>query len=282
MRFLAIFAFFAILGLRTQAQGYLKDRNSHSKEICLFGGMSYYIGDLNQTGHYYKYQDPAGGLGFRLNINQRFAFRIQGWVGKVHADDADASSPVQRARNLRFESVIIEGSAQVEFNFLPFKVGSDDFFSPYIFAGIGGFHFNPQGKIGSETYNLQQLSTEGQGTLAKPGSKRYGLTSACIPFGLGFKWSIGRYVGIGIETGIRKTFTDYIDDVSTTYPDPVALNSAQAVLLSDQTLNKDIKVNNAGRQRGDSKTTDWYSFTGVVLSITLPRKEQPCLGVLGR
>lgn len=279
MRILIVFIGINLITFGAYSQGHYKERDTHSKELCLFAGMSYYIGDLNQTGHYYKYQDPAGGIGFRYNLNKRFALRASAWVGKVHADDADSDSRIQRQRNLRFESLIAELSGQVEFNFLPFKVGTEDRFSPYIFIGIGGFHFNPQAKVGSDTYDLRTLSTEGQGTAAKPGSKRYNLTQLSIPFGLGFKWSIGRYIGIGIESGMRKTFTDYIDDVSTTYPDPTALNTPESIFFSDQTLNMDANLSNNGRQRGDSKTSDWYSFTGLILSIRFPAKEVPCLGV---
>jgi hypothetical protein len=278
MRVSALILFFCAIFFNVHAQGHNAERDTHSKEICLFGGMAYYIGDLNQTGHF-MYQDPAGGLGFRYNLNSRFAIRANGWIGKVHASDANSSSAIQRQRNLSFESWIEEGSGQVEFNFLPFQIGTDDFFSPYIFGGLGVFHFNPKGKIGSDMYDLRALSTEGQGTAAKPGTKRYALTGMTIPFGLGFRWSIGKYFGIGLEWGMRKTFTDYIDDVSTTYPDPAALNSAQAIVLSDRTLNKDVNISNVGRQRGDSKTTDWYSFTGIILSFTLPEKEVSCLGV---
>ncbi|MBI2272035.1 MAG: hypothetical protein HYU69_16975 [Bacteroidetes bacterium] len=280
MRILILFCllFFYISFQGLNAQGFTKKRDSGSKELCLYGGMAYYIGDLNQTGHF-MYQDPAGGLGFRYNINSRFALRANAWVGKVHASDANSNSAVQRQRNLSFESLIIEGSGQAEFNFYPFKIGTDEFFSPYIFIGIGGFHFNPQAKIGSDKYDLRQLSTEGQGTAAKPGSKRYKLTQVIIPFGLGFRWSIGRHVGIGFEWGMRKAFTDYIDDVSTTYPDAAALNSPEAIVLSDRTLNKDPNISNIGRQRGDSKNQDWYSFTGIILSFTLPQKEAPCAGV---
>lgn len=260
------------------AQGRYKARDTHSKEIIAFAGMAYYIGDLNQTGHF-KYQDIAGGLGFRYNLNARFALRATAFIGKVHASDEKSTSFVQRQRNLSFESWIQEVSAQTEFNFLPFQIGTTDMFSPYIFLGIGGFHFNPKAVIGSDKFELRTLSTEGQGTAAKPGSKRYLLTGVTIPFGLGFRWSLGKHIGLGVEWGIRKTFTDYIDDVSTTYPDATALNDPMAITLSDRSLNKDPNISNIGRQRGDSKSTDWYSFTGIILSITLPEKEPGCTGV---
>jgi len=263
---------------RALAQGINNDRNAHNKEICIFGGISYYIGDLNQTG-YFMYQDPAAGLGYRYNFNKRFALRANAWMGKLHATDANSGSAIDRQRNLSFHTLIEEANMQIEFNFLPLKGGTDDFFSPYIFAGIGIFHFNPQAEYNGQTYDLRNLSTEGQGTAANPGSKRYNLTQACIPFGMGFKWALGKYFGIALESGMRKTFTDYLDDVSTVYPDPAALNSPAAVALADPSLNKDPKISNVERQRGNSKSKDWYNFTGIVISITLPRKDLPCLGV---
>jgi len=260
------------------AQVSAPDRDSQSNEIILLAGISFYIGDLNQTG-YFKYQDPAGGLGYRHNINKRFAIRAQGLYANVHASDADSDDPVQRERNLSFKSVILEGSAQMEFNFLPFKLGTDYFFSPYLFLGLGGFHFNPKAALNGTWYALQPLSTEGEGTAADPGSKRYSLNSVCIPFGIGFRWSLGKYFGIGIESGMRKTFTDYLDDVSGTYPNPVYLNSAAAVALSDRSLNREPGISDLGRQRGNSTTTDWYNYTGIVISIRLPKPNVPCLGV---
>lgn len=260
------------------AQGRTFDKDSHTRELVLMGGISFYIGDLNQTG-YFNYQDPAAALAFRYNINKRFALRVQGLYGHVHASDADNADPINRDRNLSFHSVIIEGAGIAEFNFLPFKLGTDDLFTPYIFAGIGGFHFNPQAEYAGVTYNLRDISTEGEGTLADPGSKRYKLNVICIPFGMGFKWSLGKYIGIGIESGMRKTGTDYLDDVSTVYPNSKYLNRPAAVYLSDPSINKDPNVSNGGRQRGNSTTKDWYNFTGVTVSIRLPKKSLPCLGV---
>ena len=261
-----------------KGQGKFYDQDLPSSELCVYTGMSFYIGDLNQTG-YFRYQDPAVGAGFRYNFNKRFAIRLNGMVDKIHANDADSPDLVQRQRNLGFRSWVEELSAQIEFNFLPFKVGSDDIFCPYIFLGAGGFHFNPQGTLNGKWYDLQPLSTEGQGTAASPGTVRYPLQSLCLPFGMGFKWSLGKYVGIGIESGMRKTYTDYLDDVSTVYPDPSKLGNPLSVAFSNRSLNQIKGFSYAGRQRGNSTTTDWYNFTGVVISIKLPKKEPKCTGV---
>jgi hypothetical protein len=269
---------FLLIVFFASAQGYNRSREGKSQDICLYGGLSYYIGDLNQLGHF-RYLDFAGGLGYRFNLDPRFALRGNIWLGKLRASDADDSSPVQRNRNLSFQSWIGEVSVQAEFNFLPFKIGTQDLFAPYIFLGVGAFRFNPYTTVGGRDYDLRPLSTEGQGTTYAPGVSRYSLTQFTIPFGLGFKWSVAKHLGIGVEWGMRKTFTDYIDDVSTTYPEPTALNSVIAMQLSNPTLNSDPTIDYAGRQRGDSKSTDWYNYTGVVISITLPQREPNCTGV---
>ena len=260
------------------AQASLYDRDTKSSELCLYGGISFYIGDLNRTG-YFRYQDPAAGIGYRYNFHKRFALRLNGMFDKIHASDADNPDPVERQRNLSFRSNVEEISAQIEFNFLPFKIGSTDYFAPYIFIGLGGFHFDPQAEYEGKWYYLQSLSTEGEGTAADPGTKRYPLYSVCVPFGMGFKWSLGRYIGIGIESGMRKTATSYLDDVNGVYPNPALLSSPVAVALSNRTLNPDPNVNYTGRMRGVGTGTDWYNFTGIVISIKFPKKEPPCPGV---
>jgi len=84
-----------------------------------------------------------------------------------------------------------------------------------------------------------------------------------VPFGFGFKYSLSKRIGLNFEWGMRKTFTDYIDDVSKTYylkgeninPD----NGAE--LLSDPTLNHQPNM-----QRGEEKNFDWVAYAGLTIS----------------
>ena len=130
--------------------------------------------------------------------------------------------------------------------------------SPYIFGGVGVFFFNPK----SNGVALRDLGTEGQ-NVGFEGRKKYNLYSFSIPFGFGVKISLNSRLGFGFEWGLRKTFTDYIDDVSTTYYlDGANIDPANtAMYLSDPTgLHKPYM------QRGNPKTNDWYAFTGISLS----------------
>jgi hypothetical protein len=122
---------------------------------------------------------------------------------------------------------------------------------------------------------LQPLSTEGQGTSAKPGTRKYRLVQVSIPFGAGFKLNLSERIDLSMEWGMRKTFTDYLDDVSTVYPDPTILDTEKGSIsaaMSDRTGS----TNNVGRQRGNSKNKDWYCFTGVVLGFKFREPAQKC------
>lgn len=130
----------------------------------------------------------------------------------------------------------------------------------YAFVGVGVFYFDPKTTYKGTTIRLQPLGTEGQGLI--PSRNRYSLVQLCIPVGIGFKYTIDRTWGVGLELGIRKTFTDYIDDVSTTYFDfnnyPNANQDAAA--LSDRSNQSDPVVTTPGEQRGDPRDKDSYMF----------------------
>ena len=210
---------------------------------------------------------PAGGLLYRYNFNRRFSVRGNLLYCNVKADDAKSKSLLQQQRNLSFKSYIIETSGQLEINYLEYKAGSDKYIaSSYIFIGLGAFFFQPKAHYNNDWVKLQPLRTEG---------KKYNLAQVAIPMGMGFKWNVGRKTSITIEGGMRKTFTDYIDDVSTVYLNSSAY-SGTAAALSDRSnyVNKSIK--NTGRQRGNSKNKDWYGFVGLSISFQIYEMGDPC------
>ena len=126
-------------------------------------------------------------------------------------------------------------------------------------------------------YNLQPIGTEGQGS-AFSDEKTYSLTQFSIPFGVGLKVNTSKNIGINFEWGLRKTFTDYLDDVSGKYADPFLLGSEKgpvAVGLADKSL-KPETGGNTGRGRGNSYNKDWYSFAGVIITFKLRGNENQC------
>ena len=240
-------------------------------ELGITAGVTYYLGDLNPSKHFLL-SKPAGGIIYRYIMNERWAIKMNGIYGTLQGDDI--KSKFNAERNLRFKSSLLEFSPQLELNFLPYKTGNkeENYFTPYIFAGISVFSFNPKAQYEGEWYELKPLGTEGQGT-AESDLKPYSLTTISFPFGLGFKYSLGENLCTGLEWGLRKTTTDYIDDVSTIYPDPnilIAENGVVSAYFSDPSANELGQPNDhVGTQRGNSKTKDWYSYTGLFITFKI-------------
>lgn len=232
-----------------------------------WAGISYYFGDLNTSYNLSKPQFAAGMVA-RYNFNNRLALKFSGNYGYILADDADSKNIYERARNLSFESPIIDASAQFEFNFLPYVHGSqDEYFTPYLFGGLSAFYFNPQAELNGEMHELRALGTEGQFK-----GEEYFSVQGALNLGIGLKLDINYEWSLNFELSIRQTFTDYLDDVSTVYPDESDLLRARgelAVQLSDRSITipgvVEEPLGEQGRQRGDSSTNDSYLFLGVGL-----------------
>ena len=289
-----IIAFFLLLTPKAEAQRH---------EFGFFLGGDYYLGDLAASQFAGKI-GPNIGLLYRYDFNSRIAARMAGHWGMIYGDSKD-NKPSLQYKNLSFQSSIIDFEMGMEINFLEFSPGSENHnFTPFVFGGLSVFKFNPKAEYQGTLYELQPLGTEGQGTTAYPGKEPYKLMSWSIPFGFGMKWAISHRVNVSIEYGLRKTFTDYLDDVSTQYPDVELLSAekspAAAVLsvrmyegwAADQGLNialgpngqpqskpdytaylEKLKTANEG-QRGNSEDKDWYAIFGLSFTFKIvgPKK----------
>ncbi|MEM8906241.1 MAG: DUF6089 family protein, partial [Bacteroidota bacterium] len=201
----------------------------------------------------------------RYNFNNRLCLKMSANYVSISADDVNSSNSFERARNLNFNSDVFDGTFQFEFNFLPYNHGSrDEFFTPYLFAGFSILHFNPKTELNGETYELRTFGTEGQFR----GEEYYSIAGA-LTTGLGLKIDLSYRWSINIELTTRKLFTDYIDDVSGTYPDMDDLESLRgpiAVALSDRSMTTEgIRIGEEGRQRGNGRQNDNYTTLGIGL-----------------
>ncbi len=247
---------------------------SQAAEIGILGGTSYYLGDLNPNTHFYN--SKFGGSVFyrdQIRKSDRLSLRIQFSYGTVQAFDADSKSYAQINRNLSFQSKIIEFGPMLEINFLPFEIGSKRKpGTPYIFMGISYFKMNPMGQYNDSWIELQSLRTEGQGSEFNS-KKPYKLNQISLPFGVGIKVNITSRISLGLEYGLRKTFTDYLDDVSGNYVHPTILSEINGELsseISDPSLNNQASFSyQNGVSRGNPNTKDWYAFAGITLSYRL-------------
>ncbi len=273
----SLFIVLVVFSLSAFAQN-MNKKAYFQHDVGVFLGGAYYIGDLNSR-HFFMTQ-PGIGAFYRFNYNYRLAFRGGFNIGSVMADDSQTDDPDQLERNLNFKSKMQEFYAQAEFNFWEYRVGHADYiFAPYVFAGVACLHFDPMANIQNTWIQLHGLSTEGQKTSFNK-QKQYKVWQPTIPFGLGFKLSVSKMITIGFEWGPRKTFTDYLDDVSGKYVDPLLLakeKGAIAALMSDRSKVLDHTAN-YGKLRGNPNTKDWYFFYGFVVSVKIKGKPKECKG----
>jgi len=274
------------------------------KEWVLGMGASNFLGDLgglNKVGTHYSYADlefaltrPTASLGYRYRLNKRFASRTDFSFLLVGGNDKLTLEPYRNNRNLNFKSYIFEFATNIEFS-LSFDRHGNRYhikktmlkrykaFSSYyyLFVGVGGFYFNPKGEYGGNWYKLQPLSTEGQGLPG--GAKKYKRVSISIPIGIGARFKLNKKWTVGIEYNFRKTFTDYIDDVSSVYYDKVLLEQhkgAIAVALADPSLGlipgaTSPNGDGTGAQRGNTRDKDSYMNLEIKVGFVIdPRKKR--------
>jgi hypothetical protein len=245
-------------------------------EVGFIGGASYYLGDLNTT--HFNNSLPFGGIVIRKNIDRRFSYKAELLYLNIAADDrVDATDTIAINRGLHFRSSVFELSGQIEFNFLPFEaVNALYTWTPFVYTGLSFFHFNPQAENKDGLWvNLQELGTEGQGSTSFPERKKYPLTQLAIPLGGGLKIAVNPSFNIILEYGVRKTFTDYLDDVSKTYP---LTNGGDISDITNATyeMSDPNGTHIAGDQRGNPDKKDWYSFVGITLSFKLNNQTKGC------
>lgn len=295
--FKVILAIAALCAL-TPAQAQKRPFRGKPIEFGITLGGSNYMGDLSKMVAP-KETHPMGGLICRFNYNDFITLRGTAVFGRISAKDANYSSDAYRARrNLSFRSDLVEFSGTIEYNILGFgETQRSNPASPYLFAGLGVFKYNPLAKFvyhpeadlandpsgatpihdpvlkqfDGQWIELQPLGTEGQETTKFNERKRYALTQLCIPLGVGYKKQFNDVWAWGVEFGVRKTFTDYLDDVSMDYVDEQIVggnNGFLAAALKDRSAEVNQKKFDNGDPRGNKATKDWYMF----LNFTITRK----------
>lgn len=249
---------------------FARSQNLHAD---IFAGVANYQGDLQGKRFTFSQAHPAVGIGLSYDITARLIARTGFTYGTIEGNDQKNSAGKGiELRNLRFKSRIAELQLGLEYNI--FDLGERSF-TPYLFAGVAGYHFNPYttDATGNKVF-LRPLHTEGQGLDAYPDKKQYSLTQFAIPFGGGLKLAINDNLQVGLEIGLRKLFTDYLDDVSTTYADSAILANnvspqAAALAYRGDEIDPSSSYPAEGAQRGNSKYKDWYYFTGLRISYRL-------------
>ena len=267
----------------------------NKKEIMFGVGATQFLGDLggrDQIGTDYSPVDldypstSIGGMvGYRYRFHPYWATTTSFNIGLLKGDDALTREIIRESRNLHFRSIIIELHQRIEVIVLANeKFGNRYSLSRhskkmknhneqlYLFSGVGICYFNPKARYNGSWVALRPLSTEGQGLTDGP--EKVLPVTATIPVGIGFRFGLNRMWRMGIEATYVKTFSDYIDDVSTVYYDRDALLAQvgpEAAYLSNPSSQNSTWFA-AGQQRGD-KQKDAYFYFNVVFARNLTYKD---------
>ena len=220
--------------------------------------------------------------------------KISASIGKVDGADSlitgkGGLEEARKARNLHFRSFIKEAYLSAElYPTALFEYSANDVIykvRPYALLGVGVFQFKPQAQYvkndGSKEWtDLKPLRTEGQGMPNHPDKKEYSLTQINIPYGIGVKYFVTQDFAVSFEIVSRKTFTDYIDDVSTDYignEDFYAYfgQSSDLAAKAVQMANKSAFANGGnyrpgfgvGAKRGTATNNDSYYSSSVKVSM---------------
>jgi hypothetical protein len=201
---------------------------AQNSEIGFGIGTLTYTGDL-ATHYSFKNSQPAVTAFYRSNMSKVISLRTGLVVGGLKASDKNSDDPYNRIRNKSFDILVYDISSVMEYHFLNWRDERRLLrFTPYMYAGLGLFGMSGRQNKTNEFSDVQ----------------------LAIPFGAGVKYVINPLWYLSLEFGMRKTFTDNIDDVS-----------------ASQRNTKDF-------QGGFTFDNDRYFFLGLTLTRTF--YEIPC------
>lgn len=214
------------------------------------------------------------GAFFRHRLNDSYGISSSLTVAKIEGNDALTENLPRHDRNLSFQNIITELSVRGEYYFYTIHdIGNHGRylvnFRPYVFAGFGIFHHAPKAFLEGNKYDLRSLKTEGQ-------NEEYSLVSLSIPFGMGCYFTYKNRFRFSFEMSYRKTFTDYLDDISTDYANESDLESEIAIELAnrnDELASNDVSIDennySPGNKRGDSENKDSFLTSHLGISYVL-------------
>ena len=209
------------------------------------------------------------GVFVKRNNSKNYSTSLQVSYGRISGTDQNFEN--YHWRNLSFYSDIFEVSWQHEFNFRTYGVNVHDHRgTPFLFTGISAFMFNPKVKVDDSEIELRKLGTEGQNI--EGGPRKYRLIQPAFLIGMGYKYNLSKKIEIGLKVGFRKTWTDYLDDVSKQYPDYATLASQNGLATADFS-HREVELGFSpvrdGTMRGDPSLKDWFVFGGITMAYRI-------------
>jgi len=292
-KIISLFFFFSFFNaVHAQHANFNSQRNwsLHKKELQIGIGATQFNGDLGGAegiGRDYSLKDIdwpstgiAGWVGYRQRFHPYFATTSSLCLFNLKGDDQYSEEPMRNARGLHFKSFAIELQQRIEFIFAANEKFGSTFNLPghyskknrsqqyYVFGGLGLCYFNPKARNEAGDWTaLRPLRTENQ-------DKPYSPITLTMPVGIGFRMGVSRMWRVGVELAYVKTFTDYMDDVSTVYADPTDINFSpdpNAAYLSNPVSGNPSFA--PGQKRGDPNQKDAYYHMNIIVTRNLTYKD---------
>jgi len=255
----------------------LQGQKLHSK---IHFGAFYYQGDLSPRPVDMSFGpgNLCWGISTGLNILDWLDVNSRFMMGNISGSDAFAQDLQKRSRNLSFASKLYEFGVFTDVKINQIWKSLDKYkLRLYVTAGLNLIHFNPKANFQGKWVELQPLGTEGQ-LLTSSGRKKYSLFNFSRPVGLIVEFDVSKSIAFGMEVSPRKTWTDYLDDVSTSYvnyDEMVLSGNLLGANLSNRMgeyLNTEPVRVSTGTSRGQSDKNDWYTHFGMHLKYTFNKK----------
>lgn len=253
---------------------------THCWEVALTIGGNNFMGDLGGNKGKgkpllkdYRFNNNKLLTGIATNYYLTNYAQLQ--VSLHFAQISDADSLIKNTgdferwrfyRNLSFRSNVFEGYGGITFYPLLYLQRNNPEWhraNPFIGVGFGIFHFNPEAYYSGKWVKLQPLKLEGQGFAEYPDRKPYKLWQPFLPVTLGIKSTINNNWSLSAGVIMRKTFTDYLDDISTTYIEPELFDkyhSPEMAAIAKDLYSRSItpwKVK-PGIKKANAENTDSY------------------------
>jgi hypothetical protein len=246
----------------TEAQSFYTLRKNRTLIATAALNSSTYYGDLKDDSDLIDVR-PGLSLGVMKALNGTVSVRSEfSWL-HLQGRDLPTSGSGRAGRNLSFYSSNYELNVAAVVNIIPHhgRFYQRPNMNVYGFLGIGGLYFNPKTRLDGKEYELQPLQTEGV---------KYSRVTFVIPMGIGGKMKLTPFVNLALEMGWRKTFTDYLDDVSTVHIDPATVSNPITRKLIDRRPEVNLLPMPPGTKRGNAREKDGYMLLSFKFEYYLP------------
>ena len=202
-------------------------------EISLLLGGSAYTGEFTPAESLPEFSDYQFAAGIRYGIPLSYTWQARAGLqyATYEGEDATSDNAARRRRDFSFDGNLFEASAQLVWEPFakrryPEQGGYKGIISPYLFGGVGLAFFDRTTRFGIP-------GIDGFPTVIQQDIDADESPTVTLPFGGGVRVDLSKSLSLGLEMGVRKTFTDQLDGVS---------------------------------NAGNPDTDDWFAVGGVTLS----------------